>query len=366
MDRQEMLQNVSLHSPLETYLGDFILRGANVPSLNQSTRRIDIPIISEELATPSHIYLWDLFRTVLGFSGHDKYSRFMSVEDAEAVHAIGGISLLKMPVNLNLYDLATKYVSIIYVLSGPGRICIDGDNMPLKAGNTVIIEPDAKFSIEHMDSSGATFLLSISQKTLARHFYNAFSGMSAISGFLLEIAFRRPSAKYLLIRSDIDERLRDLVLDMLIEQEKRGDSSANILAGQIELFLCLLDADYGSRVIPSHEQRDTDRMASQILKYMRENYSDVSLETLSSHFFISSTHVSRVLKKKFGENYIQLLTEIRMKKAKDLLSVRGLSIESISGLLGYSDSRQFRRVFKETFDVSPSEFRECSFPHIIR
>jgi len=52
------------------------------------------------------------------------------------------------------------------------------------------------------------------------------------------------------------------------------------------------------------------------------------------------------------------LTEIRLKKAKELLLENRLSLKEISYQVGYKDPNYFSRVFKKYFRQSPRKFQK--------
>ncbi|MEK7739050.1 MAG: helix-turn-helix transcriptional regulator, partial [Pseudomonadota bacterium] len=55
---------------------------------------------------------------------------------------------------------------------------------------------------------------------------------------------------------------------------------------------------------------------------------------------------------------IQYLKSLRMRLASELLLTTQKSIFHIAELVGYSSQAAFSRVFSQTFNYSPSEFRE--------
>ena len=58
------------------------------------------------------------------------------------------------------------------------------------------------------------------------------------------------------------------------------------------------------------------------------------------------------------EIFIEYLTEVRLRNARELLKDSGLSIKEICAESGYSDPNYFSRIFKKYEGVTPSEFRE--------
>ena len=93
--------------------------------------------------------------------------------------------------------------------------------------------------------------------------------------------------------------------------------------------------------------------------YIRDNYKkDISLDEVSREVDISPYYYSKLFKQETGGNFIEYLTEIRLKNARELLKDSRLSIKEICVESGYSDPNYFSRIFKKYEGVTPSEFRE--------
>ena len=92
---------------------------------------------------------------------------------------------------------------------------------------------------------------------------------------------------------------------------------------------------------------------------IEENFRrDISLDDVSREVDISPYYFSKLFKQETGRNFIEHLTEIRLKNARDLLQNSQLSIKEICAQSGYSDPNYFSRIFKKYEGVTPSEFRE--------
>jgi AraC-like DNA-binding protein len=58
-----------------------------------------------------------------------------------------------------------------------------------------------------------------------------------------------------------------------------------------------------------------------------------------------------------GEEYSDLMAEVRFERASRLISDPNVKIIDVAGELGYSDSANFTRAFRQWTGVSPSDFR---------
>jgi len=114
-----------------------------------------------------------------------------------------------------------------------------------------------------------------------------------------------------------------------------------------------------SRLLESANQRDVHRNIVAAADYIREHYAEeISLNAVSTRYFITSTYFSSMFKEIIGENFLEFLTGVRMEKAKELLRRTDLKVGLISERVGYADSRYFSKLFKKTTGLMPTEFRQ--------
>lgn len=96
--------------------------------------------------------------------------------------------------------------------------------------------------------------------------------------------------------------------------------------------------------------------------YIRRNYSNklLSLEAMCRELSISPSYLSRILKRNLGKTFVDALTELRIEKAKELLTNPDLKTYAVADAVGYDDPRYFATVFKKATGVTPSEFRTAA------
>lgn len=93
--------------------------------------------------------------------------------------------------------------------------------------------------------------------------------------------------------------------------------------------------------------------------YIDANFNkDLSLDEVSREVNISPYYFSKIFKDETGENFIEYLTNIRIAKAKELLSHTNYSMKEICAMVGYADPNYFSRSFKKKVGISPTEYKE--------
>ncbi|MFB9278709.1 response regulator transcription factor [Cohnella cellulosilytica] len=94
-----------------------------------------------------------------------------------------------------------------------------------------------------------------------------------------------------------------------------------------------------------------------IKSLIEENYMDASLSSIAEQLKMNQNYLSRLFKEKTGVNFIDYVTEVKMKKAAELLLLGEYKLYQISERVGYSNAKNFSRAFKNFFHVSPSEYK---------
>lgn len=121
-------------------------------------------------------------------------------------------------------------------------------------------------------------------------------------------------------------------------------------------------ADHFLALARRNAQNDEDHLhdtAKNILNYLHENYHrDISLNDVSETFLYTATYINRVLKFSTSKTFYELLTDIRIAKAKMYLQTTPLSVTNISERVGYTNVQSFIRMFKRKVGKTPSQYRQ--------
>ena len=146
------------------------------------------------------------------------------------------------------------------------------------------------------------------------------------------------------------------ILSNIIEVQNKKDFGYEIdlKCGMLMLLKQIL-TDVRLRVTGG-EQGGGDGLSA-ITQYILDNFAEnISFDALSHIFGYSYSNFRKLFKKKSGKSPNEFLTDIRIKKAAELLYSGKYTIGEISYMVGYDDSAYFSRLFKKKKGVSPREF----------
>lgn len=117
--------------------------------------------------------------------------------------------------------------------------------------------------------------------------------------------------------------------------------------------------EFSSSAISNKNSESSNDVISSAKKYIAENFAkNITLDDVSYNVNISPYYLSRLFKEATGQNFIDYLTELRIDKAKELLSQTQYSMKEICSMCGYSDPNYLSKSFKKKVGVTPTEYRE--------
>jgi two-component system response regulator YesN len=101
-----------------------------------------------------------------------------------------------------------------------------------------------------------------------------------------------------------------------------------------------------------------ESVIQQCINCITERYAEsFSLNDLAAEVHLSPSHLSRIFKKGYGLTFIDVLTKVRIEKAKELLNNPHLTIEFIADQVGFGSPNYFAVTFKKSLGLSPSQYR---------
>lgn len=114
-------------------------------------------------------------------------------------------------------------------------------------------------------------------------------------------------------------------------------------------------------ILASHMKKLEDITSSSIkiaINYIENNYmNQITLSDVANICYLHPAYFSSIFKQETKLNFTDYLTELRINKAKILLSDKTLKIADIAEMTGFTDSKYFAKKFKQITSLSPSEYR---------
>lgn len=130
----------------------------------------------------------------------------------------------------------------------------------------------------------------------------------------------------------------------------------------LKVFIMLARDEFmriASRIRDKNHSDRHERLKKEIENYITENYSDINLSgySIASNFHLSESYFSILFKDVIGVSFGDYLEDRRLIEAEKLLKENRLDIGSIAKKVGYASNATFRRAFKRSKGVSPTDYR---------
>lgn len=111
--------------------------------------------------------------------------------------------------------------------------------------------------------------------------------------------------------------------------------------------------------LQSHNRKSGNELFEKIDEHLRSNlYAQVTMGDLSDKFHVSSSYISRVVKRYSQNTFVSYYLELKIREARRLMETNPeMKIKEISDALCFHDQHYFSKVFKEYAGCSPSEYK---------
>ncbi|SDD18231.1 Helix-turn-helix domain-containing protein [Paenibacillus sp. UNCCL117] len=154
------------------------------------------------------------------------------------------------------------------------------------------------------------------------------------------------------IRKDLDEaRERERELKLMrsggMQHAERSDIAAEGVGGQAL-----------ERTWLSGKPVKNGKLIQEVIDYMREGLErQLTLKEAADKFGFSPNYLGQLFKEASGRSFHECLVALRMERAGELLRDPKLRIYEVAGRVGYRYMPYFSKQFKETYGMTPVEFR---------
>ena len=250
-----------------------------------------------------------------------------------------------------------NYVEMVYMCAGTTTHIINGSNeLVLKEGDLLFLNQNVYHEIlpAGEDDLAVNFIIlpeffdrpisMVERENILRDFLiSTLAGDTAINDYLYI------KTKGIIPVENLLENMIWTILGRHPMMDTINQTSMGLLLMNLSRF-----ADQIGRGDPQHEEQN---LMFSVLDYIEHHYQNGTLAEISELSHLPTYQVSRILKKRTGKNFKELLQLRRLQQAAYLLQNTTLSIDKIIVHIGYENSSYFYRVFREKYGCSPSEYR---------
>lgn len=237
----------------------------------------------------------------------------------------------------------TAYV-IHVIVKGKGKLEVGGKVFQLKEGDAFLLKPEeeAWYTADNLDPW--------------TYMWVGFQGMKA-EECVVNFGFENDNH---VIHNIRHSELLNYVMEML-KAHSLSYSDGLRRCGYLQMFFANLIDQYHERVRGIEDLKNDPgaEQAKNLMIYITEHYNEkIRINEVANEMRVNRCYLSSSFKRLTGYSPTEYLIQIRMEKAKSLITKTNYPIGRIASEVGYSDQLAFSRIFKSRFGESPKKYRE--------
>lgn len=249
------------------------------------------------------------------------------------------------------------FFEIVYTLRGKCRHHIETQAMEMQTGDIVIIPPHIKHFIYSLPQSRSVNI-KIRKSTFDRVFISILQNKTVLSDYFAQTLYSQNYQNSLTFHCGDDPFLLELLLYMYAQQEEKKPYANHVIDGLITTFFSYLIQNYNSCVETSSANTGLNQRMVEIEAYIHLNFATATLKETAKHFYLSEPYLSSLIKQQTGRSFSEILRQIRMQHARDMLLHTNMRVDDICENVGYRDTTQFIRTFKSIYGATPKQYQK--------
>lgn len=246
-----------------------------------------------------------------------------------------------------------EYSEIALIISGSARHILESENIPIEAGDLLVIHPGASHAYDHTENMEIINLV-YDRTKISLPILDGYS-MPLFRIFFPGHGKQQNSAKPVayLEGQNLQETVRMI---RRLEDELKNCRPGNLFYS-LALFMEILVRISRISGYKIPEQR-VHFLIGDAVSYMNRSFADaVQVEELARIAHMSQRSFHRHFRETVGCSPVDYLMQIRLQHASDLLINSNSTISEIAARCGFYDSNYFCKKFREAFATTPRTFR---------
>ena len=248
-------------------------------------------------------------------------------------------------------------IELVIILSGYAEHVIDNENYHLKPGDVFVVSKESEHGYKSVSNLKLSNIMFDYQKLA-----DNLSELRQLPGFqtlfVLEPQFRKDHRFESKLQLDpISLSFVKELLDILLKEYENNvigyESAISIY------FLTLIT--YLSREFHSSQSKGTSKLfqLANAISYMENNFLDpIHIDDVSAISYLSTRQFTRVFKKSYHVSPKEYIIKLRLAYACQLMENSHMNLSEVALESGFSDISFFSRQFKSKTGVSPREYRK--------
>lgn len=248
-----------------------------------------------------------------------------------------GLNHIQEPVNR---AKGLPYYQFFYCKKGNGELNINGQQMMVFEGQSMLLFPNENHSYHGLDDEWILDYVMISGPAID----STISSLGHYESAVFNLATNQFFEKFITYLMDYDSDVQSEALQHLSK----------------ETYAFIIDFAANATRIDNRKAATQNPKISAVIEYMETHYSEtISLDDLAREVELSKEYLCNVFKAEMNTTIISFLNNIRIGNAKmHLKEYPFMSVAEIAKKCGFESSSYFGKIFKQSVGVTPAVFRK--------
>jgi len=255
-------------------------------------------------------------------------------------------------------NLQLTFFQMVYVISGKGFLIINGNQLPYRQGNLMLLNPNDN---HNFDISSSTEFLLIRFK---REYIKAYQRKSI--DHLESLLYYSTHLSGCVINSEVD----GLLVNSIIDSIRMGLTNSNIYNEELLTHfinaLIVIAARNIIRIKPKNIKPNADSRLLDIIDYIQTNIyypEKIKAAAISAVFSISKTYLGSYFKNQSGETIQHFISNYKIRLIEHRLQFSSMRINEIAIEFAFSDESHLNKFFKKHRSISLTGYRKAKNLH---
>lgn len=251
-----------------------------------------------------------------------------------------------------------EFFELFYIYEGTCYCYFDGKEYVLKKGSAWIFNTQCRHAIVVPDDGSLLINIIVRKSTFITAMLNMVQENDLfLEFFLTSIYSSQDRPRYMNFTIEPGQMAEFYIFHIILEyyQKSRYTQSAMKLSFS-SLLIELSRLYYETHQLSGNETKPD---IIEIISYISDNFSTVTLKSLSEHFHYSPAYLSKYISSYTNMTFSEYVNKYKMDKARYFLQHSDFSIDQIAQLLGYHQRSSFEKEFKKSAEKTPSQYRKA-------
>lgn len=251
------------------------------------------------------------------------------------------------------------FVELSYMYDGSCMEIVNGGIHGVRKGQVLLVDSDTIHTIAPLEDNDILINIQIEKSYFNSNFFNRLDTGSLVTSFFVNaISKGRVHNNFILFHSEHSRRLSLFVQELLCEFFDPSPRPEEMINGILSLIISELVNVYAQD--DSSADRPQSSPVVPVLRYIEQNYANCTLEGATRELGMSTSYLTKLIKRDMGSTFKTLVQQQRMAIARRLLAESDLSVTDVARNVGYYNMSFFYRVFERECGMQPGAWRQRS------